>query len=158
MINAVRSCNGVLKNGQLRRKKGKQKKAKGNQSEQDNRQGRELIKGKIFFKKKVFYEIGSSDGNKEEEDVQPVGRFSESTICRVKKYGDKKKPRNDSNKLYPPKAFILLVKKDALHDGKEERRETEKLHMLPSRFVHGSKEGNKGIFFCPLVEEVQYRT
>lgn len=85
-----------------------------------------------------FVNIGNCRRNKEDGDVDPIGRFSDSTVIGVKKNGYQYQSDQNSPKLYAPEIF-LLPKEEALYDRVEEGWPEEQLHVLPGGLVYTGK-------------------
>lgn len=71
-----------------------------------------------------FVEIGNSRREKENGDVDPVGRFADHTVIGVEQDRDQKLAEKDPTELYTPKIFAI-AKEKALYNGKDQHRPKE---------------------------------
>ena len=86
---------------------------------------------RLFCEKQpCLVKIRDRGGNKENGNVEPIGRFTNHAVVGVEEYGDHKEPQKDSAKLYAPKIRALTEEK-AVHYGKEKHWPKEQLHVLP---------------------------
>ncbi len=148
---AVAAAYGVFKQGDFRGIKCENCKGGGKGNKDQNGYPRPLAV-LFLFKKHVFRKEYCGGGDKKGAYVKPVGRFAESSVCRVKQNRYKDKPQHSAAKLYPPKAGRLKV--PALNDGKDKQGKKQKLHMLPSGFVNPGDYCRKIAFSCKFEQIV----
>ena len=120
----------IFKDSDFRRSEGKDDKEQGNRAKRTESHFRGLTRHFVGVQEPCFVEICDRGGNKENGDVDPVGRLADHTVVGVEDDGDQNKPTKNSAKLYAPK-ILSVFKKEALYYRKNEGGPKEKLYVLP---------------------------
>ena len=123
----------------MRGHKGKENEQKPDDAKQGEGKTRACAFCFFVAEKPCFIDVSDRRRHKENGDVEPIGGFSDDTVVGVKNHGDEGKAKQDATELDAPK-ILPVPKEKGLHDGKEEHRPKEELHMLPGRFVD-TREG-----------------
>ena len=135
---SVRVCQRIQEYIYFRRGKCKYNKKKSNKQEQSNCYFRIITYGWLTLEFVCFINIEDGGWNKEDCNIDPVGRVSDNTVIGIKNNGDHGKPKTNSPELYTPE-IRAVAKEKALYYGKNKWRPKEKLHMLPGWFVNAGK-------------------
>ena len=77
-----------------------------------------------------FIKIGDCGGEEKDDDVDPIGRFSDNAVISVEEDGNEGESQQNASELDAPK-ISSFPKKATFHDGKQEHGPKEKLHVLP---------------------------
>ena len=138
-----------MKDPDLRRFEREDDKQCGNQTQQDNRKAF-AIACRLAVVFSCFVNISDRRRNKEDGNVDPIGRFSDDAVVGVKQNGNEDQSSQNAFSLYAPK-ISLIEKEEAFKDGKEEHRPKEQLHVLPCRLVYPRERGDPRRFAKPIV-------
>ena len=117
VLNSVCPSQRILENSDFWSEEGEKHKEQGDQAQNCHGNFRRSAGELLCGEEPRFIEIGDGGGDEEDGDVDPIGRFSDDAVVGVEKYGDQRKPQQNSAKLDAPKIRSVLKIK-ALQDGK----------------------------------------
>ena len=126
------------------------------QAEQKSRESGMLAGNGAIVEPSRFTDKGYRCRQKENGNIDPVGRGSYYAVVGVKEEGDQGKTYKDALAFYAPKV-CAFTKKASLYQGVEEHRPEKQLHMLPSRFVYTREGCDPCRFSQPFVQKMQNR-
>ena len=129
-------------------------KAQSYQTQGNESEGRAVASDRLLFVEAVLQKIGCRRGNKENCNINPIGRFSEYAVVGVKQYGDGRKPHRHSYQFYAPK-ILAFTEKAALDQPINKHRKVQKLHMLPCGFIHPGEGRGPCTLSGPVVQKMQ---
>ena len=114
----VRTCQGILKNTDLRCDKGKYHKEYGQHTKRCDGQFGGPTSYFVSVKETSFVYIGNGGTDKENGDVEPIGGFADHAVIGVKDDGYQSNSHKSSSELDTPKNFAISEEK-TLYDGED---------------------------------------
>lgn len=101
-----------------------------------------------------FVEVGDRRRDKEDRDVDPVGRTTDHSVVGVEQHGDQRETEKRALQLDAPEV-IPLPKEKALHHSEKKHRPEQELHMLPCGLIHTRKGCDPQRAPRPIVQKMQ---
>ena len=105
------------------------------------------------MKLSCFIDIDNCGGDKEDRNVDPVGRSSDDPVIGVENDGNQDKSQEDPLELHAPKTREAPEEK-ALKDSIENHWPKEQLHMLKGRFIHARKRRDPCSLAEPFIQKM----
>ena len=150
----VSSCYRVFKYFDFWGQESEKNKEQSNKTKNCNRNFRWFTNQISHAKTSCFVDISKCSTDKENSNIEPIGRFSYSTVIRVKDYRYQYDSQKYSTHFYTPK-ILSLSKEKTLYNSEDKHRKKEKFHMLPGWFVYALKRCYPYSLTKPFIYKVQ---